>query len=167
MHPETRPTAVERLSASCNRYAERTVFVIGLTMTIIVIVQVFSRYVLNHSLFWSEEMARYLLVWLTFLGASVAYYRGMHPGINLFQQRFSRHLKNRLRIIVHIFSLAFFAVMIWYGTEFAYFVRLQTTPALSLPKWLVFAVIPASGALLALHAIVFLLRDLRFGGDSA
>ncbi len=141
-------------------------FAIGLTMTSIVIVQVFCRYVLNHSLFWSEEIARYLLVWLTFLGASVAYYRGMHPSINLFQHRFSHYLKSRLRFIVHILSLAFFAVMIWYGTEFAYFVRSQTTPALSLPKWFVFAVIPLSGTLLALHAIGFLLRDLRSGGDS-
>lgn len=165
MQPETRSSTVERLSCCCNHYAEHTVFVIGLTMTAIVIVQVFSRYVLNHSLFWSEEMARYLLVWLTFLGASVAYHRGMHPSINLFQHRFSRHLKNRLCFIVHLLSLAFFAVMIWYGTEFAYFVRLQTTPALALPKWFVFAVIPFSGSLLALHAVGFLLRDFRSGGN--
>jgi len=137
------------------------VFVIGLTMTCIVIVQVFFRYVLNHSLFWSEELARYLLVWLTFLGASVAYYRRMHPSINLFQKRVSKSLKKRLRIVVHILSLAFFFIMIWYGAEFAYFVRAQTTPALSLPKWLVFAIIPVSGALLALHTIGFLRSDLK------
>jgi len=134
-------------------------------MTAIVIVQVFSRYILNHSLFWSEELARYLLVWLTFLGTSVAYYRGMHPTINLFQQHFSPRLKHRLHIIVHILSLAFFCVMIWYGAEFAYFVRLQTTPALSLPKWLVFAIIPISGTLLVLHVLGFLQTGVKSGGS--
>lgn len=138
---------------------------IGLTMTCIVIVQVFSRYILNHSLFWSEELARYLLVWLTFLGSSVAYYRRMHPSINLFQNRMPRQLKRRLRFIVDILSLAFFCVMIWYGSEFAYFVRLQTTAALSLPKWLVFSIIPVSGTLLALHAIGFLHGQLKKEGE--
>ena len=166
MHSETRSSAVKQLSCCCNHFAERTLLVIGLTMTCIVIVQVFSRYVLNHSLFWSEELARYLLVWLTFLGASVAYYRRMHPSINLFQHRFSEHLKQRLRLIVHALSLVFFCVMIWYGIEFAYFVRLQTTPALSLPKWTIFAIIPISGALLALHAVAFIRSDLSPDGRS-
>jgi len=156
---EGRFSALERLSSSCNTCSESSLLVLGLTMTVIVIVQVFCRYILNHSLFWSEELARTLLVWLTFIGASVAYYRCIHPGIDIFYRRFSRRIKRYARIAVHGTSLTFFLVMVWYGSHFTYFVRLQTTPALSLPKWVIFLVIPVSGFILALHALAYLSKE--------
>ncbi len=71
--------ALEKLSRFINRWVEFSLFGLGFTMTLIVAVQVFCRYVLNNSLFWAEELSRYLLAWLTFLGASVAYRRNVHP----------------------------------------------------------------------------------------
>jgi len=149
---------IERVSIACNRYAEYLLLLLGVSMTATVILQVFCRYVLNHSLFWSEELARYLLVWLTFIGATVAYHRNMHPGVDILFKRLDRASRDRIRQIVHLVSLVFFLVMIWYGCTFAYFIRVQTTPALSLPKWLIFSIIPISGALLSLHGAAFLLK---------
>ena len=149
---------IERLSNSCNRYAERLLLLLGVSMTATVILQVFCRYVLNHSLFWSEELARYLLVWLTFTGATVAYHRSMHPGVDFIFRRLERKNRDRVRRLVHLVSVIFFVVMVWYGCTFAYFIRVQTTPALSLPKWLVFAIIPISGLIFLLHGTAFLLR---------
>ena len=149
---------IERVSIACNRYAEYLLLLLGVSMTATVILQVFCRYVLNHSLFWSEELARYLLVWLTFIGATVAYHRNMHPGVDILFKRLDRSSRDRIRQIVHLVSLVFFLVMIWYGCTFAYFIRVQTTPALSLPKWLIFSIIPISGALLSLHGAAFLLK---------
>ncbi len=149
---------IERVSIACNRYAEYLLLLLGVSMTATVILQVFCRYVLNHSLFWSEELARYLLVWLTFIGATVAYHRNMHPGVDILFKRLDRSSRDRIRQIVHLVSLSFFLVMIWYGCTFAYFIRVQTTPALSLPKWLIFSIIPISGALFSLHGAAFLLK---------
>lgn len=153
-------SVLERLSISCNRYVEILLLSLGMTMTAVVILQVFFRYALNHSLFWSEELARYLLVWLTFLGATVAYRRRMHPSVDLAFKKLSKPGRARMRCLVHLLSLVFFAILIWYGTSFAYFIRLQTTPALSLPKWLIFAVIPVSGVIFLLHGCAFLAQDL-------
>ena len=144
---------IGKISLHCNRIAEKSLLLLGLLMAVIVILQVFSRYILNHSLFWSEELARYLLVWLTFLGASVAYYRDMHPGVDVIYLRLPKSLKRCTRIGVTVLSLLFFLIMIWYGFRFAYFVRLQTTPALNLPKWTIFSVIPFSGLLLLMHGL--------------
>jgi TRAP-type C4-dicarboxylate transport system permease small subunit len=140
---------------------EYCLFGMGLSMALIVAAQVFSRYALNRSLFWSEELARFLLVWLTFLGASVAYHRGVNPGVDVLYKRFSDRGKRAAMIVVHGLSLSFFAVMIVYGTQFAYFVRLQITPALSLPKWIPHSIMPVSGAILLLHALTFLVREIR------
>ena len=130
-------------------------------MSIIVAVQVFCRYVLNHSLFWSEELARYLLVWLTFLGASVAYYRNVHPGIDMIYARMPISIQKITAITVHLVSLTLFGIMIIFGAKFSYFVRLQISPALYLPKWLIFTIIPISGLILMLHGLTFLLNELK------
>jgi len=153
-------TIAEKLSLACNRLTERSLLVLGVAMSAIVIAQVFCRYILNHSLFWSEELARYILVWLTFLGTCAAYYRGMHPGINLFSKRLPARLKHVAKIIVLLMSIAFFWVMIWYGIQFALFVKLQTTAALALPKWIIFAIIPVSGIILTLHALAMLFSEI-------
>jgi len=149
----------EKLSRRCNFVAEQGLLVLGFSMAVIVIVQVFCRYILNYSLFWSEELARYLLVWLTFLGATVAYYRGMHPGVDFLYRRLPDSIKPYSRIVVHTVSLCFFSIMVFSGSQFTFFVRAQTTAALSLPKWIIFAVIPISGILLILHTSAMLLNE--------
>lgn len=149
---------LERLSKSCNSYTESSLLLLGLTMTAVVILQVFCRYILNYSLFWSEELARFLLVWLTFLGATVAYHRNMHPSVDVVFRRLARPTRNGVLRFVHLVVLVFSLILIWYGCSFSYFVRLQTTPALSLPKWIIFMIIPVSGMIFLLHALSFLTR---------
>ena len=153
-----------RINAGIIRGVEYLLSALGISMAVIVAAEVFCRYLLNHSLFWSEELARYILVWLTFLGSTAAYWRKAHPGIDLLSARMGPRLRRVNTIIVHLVSLSLFGVMIYYGTVFSYFVRLQITPALSLPKWIIFAIIPISGLLLACHCLFFLARELQGEG---
>jgi TRAP-type C4-dicarboxylate transport system permease small subunit len=157
--------AFARLNTCLNRWVEYLLAALGIGMAIIVSAQVVSRYLLNHSLFWSEELARYILVWLTFLGASVAYYRKAHPGINLLSSRVGPHLRKINTIIVHVISLVLFMVMIYQGIAFSVFVRAQISPALSLPMWMIFAIIPISGLLFTCHCLYFLAVELRRDRD--
>lgn len=144
--------ALDGLSRRANALVERGLFGLGAAMVGVVAAQVFCRYVLNQSLFWSEELARYILVWLTFLGASVAYRRNVHPRIDLFSARLGAPSARAMRIGAHLVAAAFFGLLVVYGAQFAYFVRLQISPALQLPKWIVMLVLPAGGLLLLLHA---------------
>ncbi len=154
---------LKRLSRSINHWIEYLLFGLGFTMAIIVAVQVFFRYVLNQSLFWSEELARFLLVWLTFFGASVAYYRKANPGIDILYSRMSSSIRKTSAVLVHLASIMLFCVMIFYGCQFAYFIRLQITPALQLPKWIILSIIPISGLILLFHGITFLVNELKGG----
>jgi TRAP-type C4-dicarboxylate transport system permease small subunit len=155
---------LEGLSRHTNALVEKSLCGLGLLMVVVVASQVFFRYALNHSLFWSEELARYILVWLTFLGATVAYRRGAHPRIDLLP--FGRHPRwdSAIRIGAHLVGMAFFVLLVIYGAQFAYFVRLQISPALQLPKWIVMLVLPASGLLMLVHALAAIARELREHG---
>ncbi|MBW1848599.1 MAG: TRAP transporter small permease [Deltaproteobacteria bacterium] len=155
--------ALKRLSRSLNHWIEYLLFGLGFSMAIIVAVQVFFRYVLNHSLFWSEELARFLLVWLTFFGASVAYYRKANPGVDFLYSRMSPSIRKVSTVLIHLASIILFCVMIFYGCQFAYFVRLQISPALQLPKWIILSIIPISGLILLVHGITFLVNELKRG----
>ena len=152
---------LNRLSTRVNQAVEYALFAMGLGMALLVAVQVFFRYVLNDSIFWSEELARFLLVWLTFLGASVAYFRGVHASVDFLVWRLGPRGQRALNILVYVLSLAFFVVMIVYGWQFAHFIRLQVSAALYLPKWIPHGIIPLSGAILALHSLNFLWRELK------
>ncbi|QTA79749.1 TRAP transporter small membrane protein, DctQ-like [Desulfonema limicola] len=150
-----------RLSKNINQGVEFLIFLMGFSMALIVVIQVFFRYVLNYSLFWSEELARYLLIWLTFLGTSSAYFRHVHPGVDFIYSRMPQKLKYISAILVHIISICIFGIMIVFGSQFAWFVRLQISPALSLPKWIIAGIIPVSGFILILHGFVFLIDEFK------
>jgi TRAP-type C4-dicarboxylate transport system permease small subunit len=159
-----RITLIEGLSRRTNALVEKTLFVLGALMVGVVFGQVFFRYALNHSLFWSEELARYILVWLTFLGATVAYRRGAHPRIDLWPDRGHSRWYKAIRIGAHLVGIAFFVLLVIYGMQFAFFVRLQISPALQLPKWIVMLVLPLSGLLLLLHALAAIAAEIRERG---
>ncbi len=156
---------LNKISFSLNRRIQTLVCAMGISMAVIVAVQVFCRYALNHSLFWSEELARLILVWLTFLGATVAYYHKAHPGVDGLYRRLSVRWQKGAALLVHIASLSLFAVMIYSGFQFAWFVRLQITPALNLPKWVIMAVVPVAGMIFTVHCLTFLGITLVSGKD--
>lgn len=157
---------LSRLSKNINQAVEFLVFAMGLTMTLIVAIQVFFRYILNHSLFWSEELARYLLIWLTFLGTSSAYFRHVHPGVDIIYSQMPEKLKHISAIMVHLVCIGIFSIMIIFGSQFAWFVRFQISPALSLPKWIIASIIPISGLVLMVHGFVFLADEFKGKNDS-
>ena len=131
--------------------------VLGLSMALLVVVQVFCRYILNSSLFWSEELARYMLVWLSFIGATVAYYHHLHPGVDIITSRLSPGRQRLALRIAHLVTMGLALVMIVSGSRFAWFVRMQISPALAIPKWIILAIIPASGIVLFAFALTFFL----------
>jgi TRAP-type C4-dicarboxylate transport system permease small subunit len=130
-------------------------------MAILVAVQVFCRYILNSSLFWSEELARYMLVWLSFFGATVAYYRNLHPGVDALTSRLSVAKRRISQQLVYITTMGLAMIMVISGTQFAWFVRMQISPALSIHKWIILIVIPLSGVLLFVYTLAFFLKTLQ------
>jgi len=131
------------------------------SMAVVVIAQVFFRYVVNDALTWAEEAARYLLVLTTFLGASVAMRRRAHMTVGLLAARFAGGARRAVDLAVQAVSCIVYVVLVWYGGVLARANFDQFSPAMSIPIGVIYLMIPAAGLLLGLDAlerIVLLLR---------
>jgi TRAP-type C4-dicarboxylate transport system permease small subunit len=148
---------LSRWSSNINRGVEALLATLALGMALLTAIQVFFRYALNNSIFWSEEVGRMCLVWLSFLGATAAYRRGAHIGIGFVVARLPAGLQRALQVLVLVLSLTFFAVLTIAGGWFVWFAAGQKTPALGLPKSVPYLIMPLSGLVFLIHGFSQLL----------
>lgn len=144
---------LRRVSLAADRAARWLLAAIGLSMASVIALQVFFRYALNDSLFWSEGLGRTLLVWLTFVGASVAYRRGAHIGVDFFTGLLPAAPRRAVRLFATVACLAFFWLLARYGWDFMRLSAFQTMPALGVSRAWAVAAIPLGGAIMCLHAL--------------
>lgn len=91
----------------CNRVE----IVLIVLMMIIVLIQVFFRYVLNSSLVWPEETARFMMVWMTFMAAPVAYRMGSNVSLDIIHRMFKGRLHTLLSVLIQIGALITLAIL--------------------------------------------------------
>jgi len=118
--------------------------------------QVVSRYVLSAPSSWTEELARYLLIWIGMLGAAWAFRSRMHIGLDLLPKRLTGRSARNLHIftlgVIALFALT--ALVIGGGQLMLLTWQLrQTSAALGLPIAFVYSVIPLTGALVVLYSL--------------
>lgn len=102
-------------------------------MTLIIFLQVVSRYVLKSPLSWSEELARYLFVWVSYIGSVIAARQGQHIGVELLIKKFPSRCNQIIRIIANVLTGCFFLVVFIYFCKMWPMLSMQKTSALQLP----------------------------------
>jgi TRAP-type C4-dicarboxylate transport system permease small subunit len=156
--------ALESLSRACNRIVKTLLVVMGAVMAVTILLQVFLRYVVKASLPWSEELARYLMVWIGLMGASLAMHEGRHVGVTLLVDR-TRGLARRILTGVALLAVLWFLwLMLSEGTRLLYNIWHQRSPAMNLPMVIPYAAIPL-GAVFMTVQVALLLARLIGGGD--
>lgn len=132
-----------------------------LTVLLLVVgAQIFARYVLNHSLFWSEELARYLFIYLIFLGAAIVLRRGGHIQVSFFVERLPRPLRRGVAVVVDLLILAFAGIVFTQSIRLAGMVWTVPTAALLVPWTLVYLGILLGTAAMVLTMLGALWRHL-------
>ncbi|TDT47254.1 TRAP-type C4-dicarboxylate transport system permease small subunit [Maribacter spongiicola] len=134
----------------------KTLVLIMSVMVINVLWQVFTRYVTGNPSSFTDELARYLMIWIGVLGAAYVSGRNLHVAIDILPLRQSKKTQKKLKIIVTILIIlfVFFAFVIG-GSRLVYisYVLGQQSPALQLPLALVYLIIPISGLLIMYYKI--------------
>lgn len=134
-------------------------------MTLDVLWGVFTRYAMGDQASWSEELARFLLIWIGILGAAYAAGQDMHLSIDLLMPKLQKKGQIRLKLLISFMIAAFaFAVMVIGGIRLIYITRVlgQLSPALRVPMAVVYSVAPLSGILVIYYKasnVVALLRN--------
>ncbi len=139
-----------------NRFMEIfLVFIFGL-LVLDVLWQVFSRYVLNMSFSWTEELARFSLIWLSILGAAYLNARREHLSMDFLYGKFSNPTKKKVSILIEVFIFLFALIVMFVGGSNLVYTTLhldQLSGTLRVPLGYIYAVLPFSGFLIMCFSV--------------
>lgn len=155
----------ERGLLAANRWA-----LIGLlgAMSVIIFTNVALRYLTDQSIEWAEEVARHMMIWLTFLGAGPVLRYGGHIAVDNLQDSLPKPLAVALRWLIAALLTGFFGFMVWFGVVYVLRAQFQTTAATQISFGWIYAAMPVGGVLLLLHWFFILrgyLRERAFAAD--
>ncbi len=123
--------------------------------------QIFSRYTaLIPSYIWTEEMARFLFVWMIMIGAMVGIRESTHFDVDVWPRLGPRGTA-LLKVVSSLFILAFALVFVWWGWQFTRFAWNRFSELAELPLWLIHMAWPLAGITWLLFQGEHLLRALR------
>lgn len=138
-----------------------TLIVIMAVMVLNVLWQVFTRFVTGNPSSFTDELARFLMIWIGILGAAYVAGRNLHVAIDILPAHSSKKVQKRLKIIAHslvmLFALVAFVIG---GSRLVYISHVlgQQSPALQLPLAVVYAIIPISGVLVIYYKLSDLIK---------
>lgn len=148
-----------------NSIMQRAAFAALVAMLVVITMQIVFR-VFFQALTWSEEVARYLLVWITFLGASIAYKHGRHIAVTFVVDALPAGPGRLVRAATIAISMAFFAVVAFTGVKYMNLQSAQVSASLRISMGLVYSIIPLSSATMLFYGLVDML-DLFFKTDES
>lgn len=134
-------------------------------MVLAVLWQVFSRYVMQSPSSVTEELARYLLIWIGILGAAYAAGQQEHLAINLLEEKLNIKNKKRLRIVIDLLIIFFCVTVLLIGGGNLVYVNYdlgQSSAALEIPLYIVYTVVPLSGILVIVYKINEILNPDKY-----
>ena len=143
--------------AQIDSILEKTLVVIMSFMVVNVLWQVFSRYILANPSSFTDELARYLMIWVGVLGAAYVAGKGNHVAITYFSEKLNPVNLKRVQIIINLTILSFAILGMFIGGVRLVYITLvleQLSPALKIPLGLVYAVIPLSGLLIIFYKVL-------------
>ena len=133
-------------------------------MLVVIFMAAASRYLLNASPTWAEELARYLMVWVCFLGAPLAVGEGGHVGVQVLMARLPLGPKKAIRLLTIAAIELFLGVVVAKAFVLIGMITMQESPALRIPIYYVYLAVPIGCILLGIEFLCVVLKGTQ-GGD--
>jgi len=127
-------------------------------MFLMVFLQVIFRYVIHVPFSFSEELARYLMVWIVCIGAAGAYGKGMHIGVNLFTGLLPATGQKWVARLVHLAVGGLMGVIIFEGGRLSYLLANQLSPAMEIKMTWPYLAVPVGAVLILIQAAALLFK---------
>jgi len=144
-----------------SRIVEMSIFFCAVVIVTIVTAEVVLRYGFSHSLIFTEELSRYLMVWIVFLGSALAIRDGSHININFLINRFSWKVRKWVLAAAHLLSVAFLVVVMVEGIRILPQQFYQMCVTLDLPVFYFYLAIPVGCVLMILFMLPVIKNVLK------
>lgn len=145
-----------RLFTFLDNYTEVVFLIITLSlMSLFIGLQVFMRYIAHASLSWSEEVSRYLFIYLVNIGISYGVKTNRHVTISFFIRLFPETVRHYILVVSDVLFFLFSSLVTVHGVKVAWLIGNlgQKSPALGIPMWIVYSAVPVGFALLSIRLI--------------
>jgi TRAP-type C4-dicarboxylate transport system permease small subunit len=126
------------------------VWIIGTVMSLCILIQIFGRTFMAVPFSWTDELARFALIWFCFLGGAMTLRNKLHLGIDYFESKMPAGMKFGNRIFVYALIITFGLFLGVLGTQLLGIVGKQLTPVMRIPMATVYFAIPLAGFLYAI-----------------
>jgi len=155
---------LERIRSAVDKVLEWVLITIVAVMTLNVLWQVFTRFIMKSPSSYTEELARYLLVWLGLLGGAYAVGKKMHLSIDLLPMKLKGKSRLMLELVIQGCIILFATAVVLVGGAELVGLTLtleQLSAALRIKLGYVYLALPLSGTLMIFYSITFILETLR------
>ena len=143
--------SLARLTAALDRYVCWVCIALLAAIFVVMVLQVTCRYLLGSPLVWSEELSRYLYIWVCYLGAPVALRRGNHIAITLFVDRLHPRVARGISVCMHLVALFFLLALAIEGAILTALSHRLIAITVPIPWSFIYAAVPISAALMMLE----------------
>lgn len=133
---------------------EAFAIVLIITMVLIVFGQVMTRKLFNFVFFWSEEVTLLCLTWFSFIGIAIGFREKLHIGMDVIEDLVAAPVVKFLDRLIDVATFGFGLYMIVYGTQFSILMSESTLPATKLPNSVQYVVVPLTGVLCCIYAVL-------------
>jgi len=144
------------LRKTIDKILERILMTIMAIMVVNVLWQVFTRYIMGNPSSFTDELARYLMIWIGVLGAAYVSGKRLHVSIDFLPSKFNAVTQKKLAQVVNFIIIVFsIGAMVIGGGRLVYvsFILGQQSPALQIPLAVVYFALPISGILIVFYKI--------------
>ena len=132
-----------------------------LGMTTVVCVNIVGRYFFDYSFSWSEEVARYMMIWMTMIGAAMAIRKWSHFRLEFFEHVFGGRARSFFRSLALACVLFVGLLLVWQGVIWLPITNHQLATATQVPMSWIYASLPLAGVLMILFALEAAYDELR------
>jgi TRAP-type C4-dicarboxylate transport system permease small subunit len=129
-------------------------------MSLIVIVQVFSRYIFNFSFVWAEELVRYLMIWMVMLGSALVQAKNEHIRIDFFPMLAGARGRRVMEIFFRLATLVFLVIITFKGFKVSWFNQLFESSGLRISMLWPTLAIPLGAITIGSYTVIGLALDL-------
>lgn len=150
-----------KVSRILQRVMVPVIFLVSGVMFLVVIAQVIFRYILSQPLPWSEELARYLMIWVACLAASEAYVKGNHVGVSLVIDALKPSLRKIMILAIHLIVAILMGIIAYQGFILSSLLHSQLSPAMGLPMTWPYMAVPVGATLILVQALALFFKYMR------